>query len=179
MKLPVKVGLLFATIWIAVKMTALAFSFSLDDIKIFVFINMFLLTAAIAYSLYVTKRQERDSNLLNDIKTGMLAGVPYTVLLSGFLYFYYQTIYPEFNEKKKAEIAQRLENPKLIKQIQTSAPGMQNKTKEEIIKQQMQQADSIYNAKFTMVVSLLALMVYSTLNSLMIAIIYRRIVFRN
>ncbi len=179
MKLPVKVGLIFALIWIAVKMTALAFSFSLDNITVFVFINMFLLTTAIAYSLYMIKRKETESNLLNDIKTGMLAGVPYTVLLSGFLYFYYQNIYPEFNEKKKAEIAQKLENPKLIKQIQQSAPGMQNKTKAEIIKQQMQQADSIYNAKFTMVVSLLALMVYSTLNSLMIAIIYRRIVFRN
>jgi len=37
----------------------------------------------------------------------------------------------------------------------------------------------MYNPQFTLSVSLLALLVYSTLNSLLIAVIYRKIVFKD
>jgi len=179
MKFPIKVGITAAFLWIALKMLGLAISFSLDDIKTFVFLNMLLLTAAISYSLYQVKRKEVESNLLNDIKNGMLAGVPYTVIVSVFLYFYYEKIYPEFNEKKVQEIEVRINNPKTIKEIQSSNPAMENKNPEEIKREVLANTKSIYNAKFTMIISLLALMVYSTLNSMVIAIIFRRVVFRN
>jgi hypothetical protein len=179
MKLPVKVGIGAAILWIVLKMLGLAINFSVDDIKFFVFINMFLLTAAIAFSLYQVKRKEVESNLLNDIKNGMLAGVPYTLIVSVFLYFYYEKIYPEFNDKKIQEIELRLKDPKVIKEIQTTNPAMENKNPEEIKREVMANTRSMYSAKFTMIITLLALMVYSTLNSMVIAIIYRRVVFRN
>ncbi len=179
MKLPIKVGIGAALLWILLKMLGLAINFSVDDIKIFVFVNMFLLTAAIAYSLYQIKRKEVESNLLNDIKNGMLAGVPYTLIVSIFLYFYYEKIYPEFNEKKIQEIELRLSNPKTIKEIQTSNPAMENKNPVEIKREVLASTKAMYSAKFTMIISLLALMVYSTLNSMVIALIYRRVVFRN
>ena len=94
MKLPIKVGLIASLVWISIKLIAFSQSISLDDLKPFVFINMFILTAAIAIALYLVKRHETESNLLNDIKNGMLAGVTYTVIVSVFLYFYYQKIYP-------------------------------------------------------------------------------------
>lgn len=179
MKLPIKIGIGAALLWIVLKMLGLAIKFSVDDIKFFVFINMFLLTAAIAFSLYQVKRKELESNLLNDIKNGMLAGVPYTLIVSVFLYFYYEKIYPEFNDKKIQEIELRMNNPKVIKEIQTSNPAMENKNPQEIKREVMANTRSMYSAKFTMIISLLALMVYSTLNSMVIAIIYRRVVFRN
>jgi hypothetical protein len=37
----------------------------------------------------------------------------------------------------------------------------------------------MYDPQFTLSVSLLALLVYGTLNSLLIAVIYRRVVFRD
>ena len=179
MKLPVKVGIGAAILWIVLKMLGLAINFSVDDIKFFVFINMFLLTAAIAFSLYQVKRKEVESNLLNDIKNGMLAGVPYTLIVSVFLYFYYEKIYPEFNDKKIQEIELRMKDQNVIKEIQTTNPAMENKNPEEIKREVMANTRSMYSAKFTMIITLLALMVYSTLNSMVIAIIYRRVVFRN
>jgi hypothetical protein len=179
MKLPIKIGIGAALLWIVLKMLGLAIDFSVDDIKFFVFINMFLLTAAIAFSLYQVKRTEVESNLLNDIKNGMLAGVPYTIIVSVFLYFYYEKIYPEFNDKKIQEIELRMKDPKVIKEIQTTNPAMENKNPEEIKREVMANTRSMYSAKFTMIITLLALMVYSTLNSMVIAIIYRRVVFRN
>jgi hypothetical protein len=179
MKLPIKVGIGAALFWIVLKMIGLAVNFSVDEIKLFVFLNMFFLTAAISYSLFQIKRKEVESNLLNDIKNGMLAGVPYTLIVSIFLYFYYEKIYPEFNEKKIQEIELRLSNPKTVKEIQTSNPAMENKNPEEIKREVLSSTKAMYSAKFTMIISLLALMVYSTLNSMVIALIYRRVVFRN
>jgi hypothetical protein len=56
---------------------------------------------------------------------------------------------------------------------------MENKNPEEIKREVLASTKSMYSAKFTMIITLLALMVYSTLNSMVIAIIYRRVVFRN
>lgn len=179
MKFTTKIGIAGALLWILIKTTAWAFEFSLNEIKVFVFINMFLLTASIAIGLYFVKSKETESNLLNDIKNGMLAGVPYTILVSAFMYLYYEKIYPEFNHIKVHEIEMKLNEPNTIKSIQKSNPDMKNKSASEIKHAVITNTKSIYNAKFTMLVGLLALMIYSTLNSLLISVIFRRIVFRN
>ena len=179
MKLPLKVGLLAATIWISIKLAAFYLSLSLDDLRPFVFINMFILTAAIAIALYLVKRKETESNLLNDVKNGMLAGVPYAVIVSVFLYFYYQKIYPAFNAGKMNEISLKLSNPQTIKEIQRSNPEMENKSVEEIKTDILAKTEMVYNPQFTMLVSMLSLLLYATLNSIVITLIFRRIVFRN
>jgi hypothetical protein len=179
MRLPLKVGLLAATIWISIKLAAFYLSLSLDDLRPFVFINMFILTAAIAIALYLVKRKETENNLLNDVKNGMLAGVPYAVIVSVFLYFYYEKIYPYFNERKMNEISLKLSNPQTIKEIQRSNPEMENKSFEEIKRDVLAKTKMVYNAQFTMLVSMLSLLLYATLNSIVISVIFRRIVFRN
>ena len=179
MKLPLKVGLFAAAIWISIKLAAFYLSLSLDDLRPFVFINMFILTAAIAIALYLVKRKETESNLLNDVKNGMLAGVPYAVIVSVFLYFYYQKIYPAFNAGKMNEISLKLSNPQTIKEIQRSNPEMENKSVEEIKTDILAKTEMVYNPQFTMLVSMLSLLLYATLNSIVITLIFRRIVFRN
>jgi hypothetical protein len=179
MRLPLKVGLIASVVWISIKLIAFSQSISLDDLKPFVFINMFILTAAVAIAVYLVKRYEIESNLLNDIKNGMLAGVPYAVIISVFLYFYYQKIYPGFNAKKINEIEVKLSNPKTIKEIQNSNIAMENKSSDEIRKDVLSKTKMVYNANFTMLVSMLSLLLYATLNSILISVIFRRIVFRN
>ena len=179
MRFPIKVGLICALIWIGIKLASLSFSLSLNDVKPFVFINMFLLTTSITWALYFMKLKEQESNLLNDIKNGMLAGVPYTVVISIFLYFYYDRIYPDFNQLKIKEVAHKLDDPSAIKAIQKNNPEMQNDSAEEIRSQVLEKTKLIYSAKFNMLVALLSLMLYTTLNSIVISLIFRRVVFRN
>ena len=179
MRLPLKVGLLAAAIWISIKLSAFYLSFSLDELRPFVFINMFILTTAIVISLYLIKKEETESNLLNDVKNGMLAGVPYAVIVSIFLYFYYQKIYPAFNEGKMNEISMKLSDPEIIKEIQRENPDMENKSVEEIKRDILAKTKMVYNPQFTMLVSMLSLLLYATLNSIVITLIFRRIVFRN
>lgn len=179
MKFPIKVGLICAAIWIGLKLLAWTFSFSLNEIKPFVFVNMFLLTAAITIALYFVKLKEDDSNLLNDIKNGMLAGMPYSVIVSVFMYFYYERIYPEFNNHKIELIEKKLNEPNAIKDIQKNNPEMQNDSPEEVRKEVIQKSKMIYSSKFNMLVSLLSLVLYTTINSIVISIIFRKVVFVN
>ena len=179
MKFPIKVGLVCAAIWIGLKMIAWSFSIGLNDIKPFVFVNMFLLTASIAYALYFVKLKEDDSNLLNDIKNGMLSGMPYSVIVSVFMYFYYERIYPDFNQQKIEAIEKKLDEPNAIKDIQKNNPEMQNDSPKEVRNEVIEKSKLIYSSKFNMLVSLLALVLYTTINSIVIALILRKVVFAN
>ena len=175
----IKYGLIASLIWICVKMGALAFSVSLYDIKYFGLLNMFLLTFVITWSIYKQKRTESESNLLVDIKNGMLAGVPYTVIVSVFLFFYYGQIFPEFREKKMSEVYVRIDTKKELDAIRKNQPELENKSDQEIRKLAINDWKNKLDPQFTMMISLRALLFYTTMNSLLVSLVFRRIVFRN
>ncbi len=149
----IKYGLIASLIWICVKMGALAFSVSLYDIKYFGLLNMFLLTFVITWSIYKQKRTESESNLLVDIKNGMLAGVPYTVIVSVFLFFYYGQIFPEFREKKMSEVYVRIDTKKELDAIRKNQPELENKSDQEIRKLAINDWKNKLDPQFTMMIS--------------------------
>ena len=172
-------GLAFGLIWIACKMIAYNFHFLLNEIQPFVLLNMALLTTAIALFMYRKKRfSTSESNILTDIKSGLSAGLPYTLLVSFFLFFYYRDIYPEFNQNKRAAYERRMDSPEEIAAIRLGNSALENKSDSEIVEMARKNTAMMYDPQFTLSVSLLALLVYSTLNSLLIAVIYRKVVFR-
>jgi predicted glutamine amidotransferase len=95
------------------------------------------------------------------------------------LFFYYKDIDPSFNQQKLAQIESQMDSPSEIAQIRKSNQALENKTDQEIRTLAKQNMSLMYNPQFTLSVSLLALLVYSTLNSLLIAVIYRKIVFKD
>jgi hypothetical protein len=175
----VKYGLIASLVWIAFKMGALALSISLYEIKYFGLLNMFLLTFVITWSIYKNKRIQTESNLLVDIKNGMLAGVPYTAIVSVFLFFYYAQIFPEFREKKMSEVYVRIDTKKELDAIRKNQPELENKSDVEIKHLAIKDWKNKLDPQFTMMISLLALLFYTTMNSLLISLVFRRIVFRN
>ena len=173
-------GLVFGSTWIAIKMLAFALNWKLDEIQIFVLLNMAFLTAAIALFMYRKKRNgTSESNILTDIKAGLSVGLPYTLIVSFFLFFYYRDIYPEFNLHKRAAYEQKMDSPAEIAAIRKGNSALENKSDAEIVEMARKNTAMMYDPQFTLSVSLLALLVYGTLNSLLIAVIYRRVVFRD
>ena len=179
MKLPVKTGLFAALLFIVIKLICLPLQWSLYDIKPFVFINMFFITAAISYALFQVKRYETDNNFLNDVKNGMSAGLPYTIVVGVFLFFYYQNIFPDYTQSKLDYMEHQLNDPDNIKELKNANDDLSNKSDKEIKTLMMNNTEMMYSAKFTLVITLLGLTIFSALNSLVISLIYRRIVFRN
>ncbi|MEN9742353.1 MAG: hypothetical protein RLZZ65_158 [Bacteroidota bacterium] len=178
MRSPWLYALGFGFSWITLKLLAFFFQGASAYIQPFVLLNMAFLTAGISLFLYQKKRHETESNLLSDIKNGLSVGLPYTLLVSFFLFFYYRDIDPTFNQKKLDQIEQQMDSKAEIAQIRKSNTALENKTDAEIRAMAKQNTALMYNPQFTLSVSLLALLVYSTLNSLLIAVIYRRVIFR-
>ncbi|MBM3160499.1 MAG: DUF4199 domain-containing protein [Bacteroidetes bacterium] len=179
MTIPLRVGFLTSLFFILLKLISLKIGWSLYEIKPFVFTNMFLVTAAIAYSLYQVKRYEEDSNYLNDVKNGMSAGLPYTVVVGVFLFFYYQNIFPDYTQSKIEYMEHQLNDPDNINELKKNNQDLSNKSDKEIKTLMMNQTEMMFSPKFTMVITLLGLTIFSAINSLIISLIYRRIVFRN
>ena len=169
----------FGGAFIALKLLAFAFEWQLHIIQPFVLLNMAYLTAGIALYLYHKKRTETESNILTDIKNGLSVGLPYTLLVSFFLFFYYKNIDPSFNAQKLAQIESQMDSAAEIAQIRKSNTALENKTDQEIRSLAKQNMSMMYHPQFTLSVSLLALLVYSTLNSLLIAVIYPTVVFKS
>ena len=180
MKIPVLIGISSALIWILVRYFAYVLGFfTFGNPKLFVFLNMFLLTSAVSVGLYIVKRKQgNESNLLLDIKTGMTAAMPHAVLVCSFLFLFYSYIHAEYNQHQIEQTSKSLQNKEVLKTLRKSNPSLENKTDEELIKEGINQTKQWTSPKFTMVISLLALLMYSTLNSLVIALIYRFVVFR-
>lgn len=183
MRITVKVGILFAIGWILVKLSM--FGIGVKDAFIpGALINMLFVVLAITVGLYLQKRKDIDEgNTLRDIKNGMTAGIPYTIIISVFIYFYYSKIDPEYNKHQIAEkeisLDKNLNDSELFNKIKESNPDFEVMTKKQIKKAEMQKFRDIYNPKSSAIMALSSMLMYVTLNSVLITVIFRKIVFRN
>ena len=181
MKITVKVGICAALISIVIRYGAFALGlFEFGTIKPFVFLNMFLLTSAVSIGLFIVKKnQKEESNLLLDIKTGMTAAMPYTVLVSCFLFIFYAYIHPEFNANQIKEKMESVKKTIYLNSTRKKDPESENKTDQELIAAEEKAAKGAYTPQSMLIYSLLGMLFFSTFNSIFISLIYRRIIFKN
>lgn len=165
----------------AIKMYAWAFGyFVFEPVEPYVFLNMACLTIAIAIGLYFIKIKNRgESNLLLDIKNAMGVGMIYSLLIVGFLYVFYSHIHPNYvihrQNVEKAKYDESYELAGYRKQYEQ----YKNKSDKEISASEDQKVDIILNSRNLSLISLLGMTVLSMFNSIFIAIIYRRVLFRS
>lgn len=184
MRITLKSGILFAFGWILIKLSLFGMGMNSEDsLKPAILLNMLFLILAITVGLFLQKRKDsEDGNALRDIKNGMTAGVPYAIIVSVFIYFYYSKIDPEYIQSKLAdteiELKKSMEDPIKFKTLKDSNPDFEVMTDKQIIKSVIKNSKGVYNAKSTAITSLLAMTLYATLNSIFITIILRKIVFR-
>ncbi|MFT5861015.1 MAG: hypothetical protein ACI865_003133 [Flavobacteriaceae bacterium] len=186
MKITVKFGLGFAALWIAYKMflfyTATGVARYTLDIPIL--LNVMCLLLSMTFGLYLHKRRQTvATTALDDIKSSMTAGVPYTIIISVFLYFYYTSIDPEFNKHQLTESEVLLDNvmndPAKLKELKAGNADYEIMTDEEIREQQISNQRAMFSAKSAMTVSLLGMLILSTINSIFITVVYRKLIFRD
>jgi hypothetical protein len=183
MRITVKTGLITAAAWILIKLISFYTGITGSSVVPLVMLNILGVLLAISIGLFLHKRKVGDdSNLLTDIKNGMSAGVPYALIVSVFLYIYYSKIDPEYNQHRIAEfetgLLKELNDPILFQKLKDSNPEFEVKTKDEIYDSIMQGPKSFFKASSTMAISMLSLLLLATLNSIFVAIVYRRFIFR-
>ena len=182
MRVAVKTGLLFALAWILVKLSM--YSFGLMDSQIpGAMINILFLLLAISTGLYLTKlRSKEPTNALADIKNAMTAGLPYTLIVSGFLYFFYNSIDKEFTDHKINEritaIEKQLSEPGEWEQFKEDNSDFETYSKEQFLKEETTKIEAANAPRSIFVMSLLGGLMLGTFYSIVVTAILRKIVFR-
>jgi hypothetical protein len=184
MKVTIKTAFLCALIWIGFKFLGYQLGLNTPEYTpLFVMTNMFVLLTAVSVGLYLQKRKGvEDDSMLTDVKNGMVSGVVYALVVSAFLYFYYEKIDPEYNEKIIAEremyFKTIIDDPAKLKKLKASNEDFEVMTKEEIMEKQMETPRRLFSGTFMMTYGALAMLMLSTLYSIVITIIYRKVLFR-
>lgn len=184
MKVTIKTALICAIVWIVFKLLGYQLGWNIPDYtSLFVMANILCLLASVSIGLYLQKRKgEEDDNMLTDIKNGMTAGVIYSLVVAGFLYFYYEKIDPEYNQKMIAEremyFKTVVDDPIKLKEIKASNQTLEVMTKEEIIEEFRKTPQMLFSGSFMMTFGVLSMLMLSTLYSILVTVIYRKVLFR-
>lgn len=183
MKITIKTGLIFAFVWIAFKMIFFFTEALQEQIMPSVLLNILCILLAISIGLYKQKRRENEeTSALHDIKNAMSAGVPYALIVSCFLYFYYSNIDPEFNRHQIVEaeigIKKMLSDSVEFEAVKSTRPEFEVMSQDEIYEELIQGPRNFYKASTTMTISMLALLLLATINSIFVTIVFRKVVFR-
>ena len=186
MRVAIKTGLISALCWIAFRYTShlLGFFTETPVPQPAVLLNILGLLSAISIGLFLEKRkQTEESNALFDMKNAMSAGVPYVVIVSVFIYFFYSTINPECYAHQVSEndvaIERMVNDPSQLSKFKKEHEDAEVMTKEQIESKLKESNRQGASAGFTATLTVLALIILTTLYSLLVTIIFRRVVFRN
>lgn len=183
----IAVALLFVGVWFIGKLIFFyTGSFQTESgVKVLVMWNMLCLLSGMSLGTYIEKRKEAraESTALNDIKNAMVGGVIYTAMVGVLLYTYYSKIDPGYNERQivvaEQKIKEALEDKKEKAEILRIRPEYEAMTNEEIFAELRKNPRAMFNPGSTMTLALLAMLVLTTLNAILLTVIYRRILFKN
>ncbi len=185
MKPTVKFGLIFAAIWIGFKLVLFSTLTGPDryNLQPAILTNILCLLLAITLGLYFHKRKATEqSNALGDIKSAMGAGMVYTIIVTFFLYFYYSKIDPEYNQHQRSEAAMQvdkmLQDPEEFKKLKASNADFEVMSKAEIRASLLTNQEALYSTQAVTTISLLGMLMLATVNSILITIVMRRVIFK-
>lgn len=185
MRPAIKMALLFSGAWILLKFVFQAIDIFQEDVLKPGLINNLFLLLAVSLGLFFEKKKEGfgKGTPLSDIKNGLTAGAPYVLIVSVFMYFYYDTINPEFINNRVTErmdvIYDEAQDKAYVDTLKVHNPEFRVMTDDEIIKEIKTDTESALSAKTLFVFSLLGLMVMALTYAIFIALIYRKILFRD
>lgn len=182
MKPTIKSALICAAIWIMIKLSVFGMGKSTEYYNFIVLSNIFLLLSAISFGLYFYKRKQvDDGNALTDIKSGIAAGMVYTLIVSAFVFFYYQSIDQDFIKNRlsdtKALFEKTLQDPVKLKELRKSNEAFETMSLEELRKKNYESFEANISPKAVTLITLLGMLFLSTINSLITTVIFRQVVF--
>jgi hypothetical protein len=185
MKITVKFGLGFAAFWILFKMILFMTLTGQDryNLELPILLNILCLLLGMTVGLYFHKRnQTEESNALGDIKSAMSAGLPYTIIVSIFLFLYYNNIDPEFNRHQLTEsevhLDKMLDDPNQLKELKKSNADFEVMGKDEIRTQLLDNQQAMFSPRSVMTISLLGMLILSTINAIFVTVVFRKLIFR-
>ncbi|RFC53975.1 hypothetical protein [Brumimicrobium aurantiacum] len=185
MRPAIKYALLFSGAWIAIKLIFLGIGVFQENVVQPGLINNLFLLLAVSLGLYFEKKKEGYGvgTPLSDIKNGLTAGAPYVLIVSAFMFLYYDTINPSFVENRIAErmdvIYEEAQDEAYLDTLKVHNPEFRVMTSDEIMREIKTDTESALSAKTLFIFSLLGLMVMALTYAIFVTVIYRKILFKD
>jgi hypothetical protein len=185
MRPAVKSALFFAITWALLKMAFFYLELFQEDIFVPGLINNLFLLAAISIGLYFEKKREGFGygSALSDIKNSMLAGAPYALLVSIFMFFYYRDINPEFRESRVQErmdiVYTAMQRESYVDSLKIQSPEYNVLSNDEIYQDIKMNTVSAYSTKVLLTFSLLGFMILGFTYAIFVTVIFRKILLRD
>lgn len=180
-----KFSLIFAGLWIAIKLIFMAFNLFQEDIQVTGLLNNFFLLSAIALGLFFEKRKEGfgEGTAMTDIKHAVTAGAPYVLIVSLFMFYYYDTINPEFIETRVEErvdlIYNDMQRESYVDSLKINKPEFRTRTDEEILREAKREIESNLSPKSMLVFSLLGMLILAVTYAILLTLVFRKVLFRD
>ena len=186
MRISLKISILFVIIWFIGKMSFFYLQLFQDEagVKVQVMWNILCLLMGMTIGTWIEKRRESasENSALNDIKNTIGSGIVYTVLVSFLIYLYYAKIDPGYNERQlaiaEASVNKMLDDPKEMAKIKKNNPDLESLTREEIYEKAIANQKAMFSPGSTMTISLLGMLLLSTVNAIILTVIFRRVLFK-
>lgn len=165
-------GLSCAALWIVIKMIVFISGKSIDLFDFTVMANNFMLLTAVALSIFMFKRSQafRDVPKLEDIKTGIFAGMVYTGCVVLFSYFYNakldSSVLEDKIEQRVRQVSMAIDNKENFTAYKKINPEASKYTREQIIERERESTKNFLNPR----VSALLLVMFFTLLTIFYAI---------
>ena len=175
----------FALLWIILKFIFMFTGVFQGEIFFTGLLNNFFLLSAIAVGLYYEKKKEGfgQGTALSDIKHGMVAAAPYTVIVAVFMYFYYEDINPNFVEDRVTErmdiIYDNMQRETYVDSLKLQNKDFKVMTNEEIYRQIHDETENAFSPKSLLTFSLLGLLILGLTYAIFITVIFRKILLRD
>lgn len=140
--------------------------------------------SSIAVGVFLTRKAIgfNQATFIDDIKSSMQSGIVFTILLSLFVYVYFDWIDPEIVASHKQNWIngqyELVPDEEAYKKLQTESKLREDKTYMDYRDQVADQADMVFSPKFLSFAYLIAGMLLSVILSIIITIILRQIVLR-
>ncbi len=144
---------------------------------------LFGLVCSISIGLFIQKRKDKEeTNAFLDLKNAMVSGMVFSALISLFIFIYHSKIDSDFHLKFKAERLSALNkivnDPEKLIELKREN-GNEFLTKNEIINKSKTYYETMGSPKMFATLTILFLTLFSVFYSIMITIIFRRIIFRS
>lgn len=175
MGIPFRIALIFALLFVILKLTLFNMGKHEDLYVVVVFGNIFFILMTMIFGLRTWKKANPGKrSYTDDVKITMQGAVLYVVLVSAFAYLYYTGIDKQFiatRIQERVEIAEKADFDELQKKHPEKLSG---KTREDFIDEEREQAILWYSPFFMSTLMLMAGLIISLFYSFLIAWFWRK-----
>jgi hypothetical protein len=184
MKTSVKTGLFFALIWIILSLIFFLAGISKATFNIGILINIFLLMAAVASGLYLTKKEGNFERgiFLSDFKTSMQSGIIYAITISSFVYLYHNnidlSIRQDLIDAQIEAVHRSVPDSETYAEMQADDPTWKDKSYDDYIELMEDQANSMISSSSVFIAHLMGLTFFTFFFSFFVTMIMRLVVLR-